>query len=232
MHSGHRQRLYQKLKNGDTLYEHELLEMLLYNAYPRKDTNPIAHALLKRFPSMQAIFDADIHELTEVEGVGENVALYLKCVGLCTAGRKKSDCFGLIKNYSEFLEYVKMRLTGLSNEEVELYPVDKAGRILRIYSYTMNSPDKVEISPTDITAALSISKPYGLFVAHNHVKGAARPSEADDAFTKQLQLMCSMTNVKFYDHCIVAADGSVYSYFTEGRIDAIKNEYSIHNILK
>ena len=55
MHEGHRQRLYEKLKNGDNLFEHEILEMLLFNAYPRKNTNPIAHELLNRFPSISEV---------------------------------------------------------------------------------------------------------------------------------------------------------------------------------
>ena len=49
MHEGHRQRLWEKLKQGDNLFEHELLEILLFNAYPRNNVNPVAHALLQRF---------------------------------------------------------------------------------------------------------------------------------------------------------------------------------------
>ena len=55
MHEGHRRRLYEKLKNGDNLFEHEILEMLLFNSYPRKNTNPIAHDLLSRFPGIGAV---------------------------------------------------------------------------------------------------------------------------------------------------------------------------------
>ena len=80
MHEGHRRRLYEKLKSGGNLYEHELLEMLLFNAYPRKNTNPLAHELLNRFPSISAVLNADYEELIAVPGVGEQVALYLLCV--------------------------------------------------------------------------------------------------------------------------------------------------------
>ena len=76
MHEGHRRRLLQKLKNGDNLFEHELLEILLFNAYPRKNVNPVAHALLSRFAGIGEILQASPDELTTVEGVGENVALY------------------------------------------------------------------------------------------------------------------------------------------------------------
>ena len=67
-----------KLENGEYLYEHEILEILLYNACPRVNTNPIAHALLERFCSLSEILKADVKELVTVEGVGESVADFLR----------------------------------------------------------------------------------------------------------------------------------------------------------
>ena len=81
MHEGHRQRMYDKLKNDDGLFDHELLEILLFNALPRKNTNPIAHELLDTFGSLAGVLAADTEKLKAVNGVGENVALYLKCIG-------------------------------------------------------------------------------------------------------------------------------------------------------
>ncbi len=45
-HYGHRQRIYEKFQRGERLYDHELLEMLLFNAIPQKNTNDLAHRLL------------------------------------------------------------------------------------------------------------------------------------------------------------------------------------------
>ena len=41
MHEGHRRRMYAKLKNDDGLHDHEVLEILLFNAFPRVNTNPV-----------------------------------------------------------------------------------------------------------------------------------------------------------------------------------------------
>ena len=51
VHDGHRDRKRQQfLTSGpDPFADHELLEVLLYYAVPRKDTNPIAHELINRF---------------------------------------------------------------------------------------------------------------------------------------------------------------------------------------
>ena len=72
MHEGHRQRMYDKLKNDDGLHDHELLEILLYNGLPRINTNLIAHELLNTFGSISGVLDADVDKLTAVKGVWLN----------------------------------------------------------------------------------------------------------------------------------------------------------------
>ena len=60
LHDGHRRRMYEKLNNGDDLFDHELLEILLFGACPRINTNPMAHALLERFVSISEIGRAHV----------------------------------------------------------------------------------------------------------------------------------------------------------------------------
>ena len=82
VHDGHRDRKRQQfLTSGpDPFADHELLELLLYYAVPRKDTNPIAHELINRFGSLQAVFAAPAAELERVPGLGRNAAVLLKLV--------------------------------------------------------------------------------------------------------------------------------------------------------
>lgn len=232
MHEGHRQRLYEKLTGGGNLYEHELLEMLLFNAYPRKNTNPVAHALLERFSSINEVLNADIDELCAVEGVGRNIALYLKCVGACVAAGNNCDCFAVVKNVAEFEEFIKRRFRGKHDEFFELYLLDKNGRIKRICAYTSNDANKVDLDPEAIIKDISVYRPYGVFAAHNHVAGSSEPSAADDELTRSIQLICDLNNVKFYDHCIYASDEEIYSYFLSNRLDKIKSDCDVRRLIK
>ncbi len=232
MHEGHRRRLYEKLKSGDNLYEHELLEMLLFNAYPRKNTNPVAHALLDRFPSISAVLAASIEELMTVEGVGEQVALYLKCIGECVNSGNRADGFAVIRNRVDFYDLVKLRLRNLGTEVLELYLLDKNGKVIRIKRFTSGMSDKVIVKPEDIIKPISFVHPYGLFIAHNHTNGSSLPSDMDDDFTKQCQIICSINNVRLYDHIIYSSDDNIYSYFDCGRLEEIERGFSIRNLLK
>ena len=232
MHEGHRQRLYQKLKNGDNLYEHELLEMLLFNAYPRVNTNPIAHELLSRFPSISAVLGASYEELMSVRGVGEKVALYLMCLGKCLSMRNKADSFITVSCRGDILSLVKMRLGERTSEVLELYFLDKNGKVLRICTFTSGESHRVTVKSEELIKLISVSRPYGIIIAHNHTNGSLKPSLADDDFTKECQVVCSMNNVRLYDHVIYAGQSQFYSYFDSGRMSEIEREFSIGSILK
>ena len=84
IHDGHRQRLRERfLQEGlDNFNELQALELLLFYCMPRKDTNPIAHALLDRFKTYDAVLDASRKELMEVPGVGEGAATFLSLLKL------------------------------------------------------------------------------------------------------------------------------------------------------
>ena len=66
MHEGHRQRMLQRLGDAKHLQDHELLEILLFNAIPRKNTNPLAHELLSAFGSLEGVLRAVYEELLRV----------------------------------------------------------------------------------------------------------------------------------------------------------------------
>ena len=79
LHANHRSRLrgrYARL-GADGLEVHELLELFLFDAIPRVDTNPIAHRLLERFGSLWEVLNAPEHELSEVKGIGVRAAEYI-----------------------------------------------------------------------------------------------------------------------------------------------------------
>src|SRR5471032_599242 len=70
---GHRNRMRARLLTAgpDALADHEMLEMLLFLALPRRDTKPIARELLARFGGFGPVVTASPAELRCVEGLGD-----------------------------------------------------------------------------------------------------------------------------------------------------------------
>ena len=81
IHDGHRQRMYEKMKQN-ALAEHEWLEVLLYGMQPRRNTNEVAHRLLRRFGTVEDVLEASLEELQTVDGVGIKIASHFLLIKL------------------------------------------------------------------------------------------------------------------------------------------------------
>ena len=71
-HAGHRQRLKERFvsEGGLEHFElHNVLEILLFFGIPQKDTNDIAHELIRTFGSFSQVFLADVEQLAAVKGI-------------------------------------------------------------------------------------------------------------------------------------------------------------------
>lgn len=79
---GHRERLKARFHaaGGESLADYEFLELLLFQAVPRRDTKPLAKALLARFGSFSEVLAAPEAQLLEVSGIGEGLVHHLKLI--------------------------------------------------------------------------------------------------------------------------------------------------------
>lgn len=70
--SGHRMRLRQRLLDGndEALGDHEVIELLLTQAVPRRDMKPLARTLIDRFGSLAGVLTADARTLAMHPGMG------------------------------------------------------------------------------------------------------------------------------------------------------------------
>lgn len=231
LHDGHRKRMYEKLELG-FFAEHEWLEVLLYNAQPRKNTNELAHRLLERFSSVEKVLDASMEELQSVPGVGANIAAYLKCLGHFYKHYKPKEEMKFEGRFSSeaFLPFVKETYRTVLYEVVDLYLLDADGRVIDKRSFSIDSVCTVRVLPEAITALLLKKEAFGVVMVHNHPFGDAVSSEKDDMMTKNLQMLCSMHNRLFCDHIIYAPNG-MYSYYLSGKLKEISENYSISKVL-
>lgn len=226
MHDGHRKRLLERLRGGGALSDVELLEALLFNAYPRVNTNPIAHRLLTSFRTLRGVFDAPFGDLAAVDGVSEGVATYIKIISACLdrAGSKGEGLY--LKNHGDVRGFAFSRLSGLKREKLELYCFDEEGLLLRSYSFSGVSAHAVTIPTKTVLDIISEIHPHTIAAAHNHITGVCKPTPADDEFTALLLLIAQMNNIRLLDHYIITRD-KLYSYFDETRLETVRIKYSI-----
>ncbi len=221
-HSGHRDRLRTKyLENGvESLAPHEVIEMLLFNAIPYRNTNDIAKNLLDRFGSLSGVFDAPLERLMDA-GLTRNQAAFLKLIPDVTRlylvdQNRRDDRIVMLEDLpSDILR----RFIGLQQtEHVYLLLVDK--KMKEVYSgmLAQGSFNASEISVRRIVNLALRHGAVGAVLAHNHPSGLAMPSSDDYATTEAIRSSLRMIGVELLDHFIVA-DGECVSMRDSGLLD-------------
>ena len=231
-HDGHRQRMLQKLKKQE-LSVQERLEILLFSVLPRRNTADVAHRLLSRFGRIENLFSASMAELAAIEGVGENAAAYLYNIGALframqkpktTTARTKKAFAGEFST-EKFLPYVNETCKNERDEFVAIFLLDENANIFKTHRFE-GDEEHVTFAPEKVAELILDYHPSGLVMVHNHLDENENASKADEETTKKVQLICSMHNVIFCDHIIYSKQG-VYSYYMDGRLQDISNDYSM-----
>lgn len=222
-HLGHRKRLQQRLRTVgiDAFLDHEFLELLLTYAIARKDTKPIAWALLKRFDSVAGVLDAQEDALMEVPGVGPSTARFLKLVrhALKRYTRARVPKRIKIESPSDVLEYCKASLAGKQEEFVEVIFLSVRHTIIDARVVATGSISQICIEPRQIVEYALHEKAAALIIVHNHPSGDPRPSPQDIAWTVKTKEAAQLFNIKILDHLIIA-NGGYYSFNAAGYLKA------------
>ena len=134
VHEGHRERIRQRIeKDGISEFQqHELLEYLLYYAAARGDMNPVAHALIDRFGSLDGVLKADVAELRKVAGVGAQMAEWIRRLDRLMEGYRcvEADDRTVVTNLRDVRDLIRTGFAGVENEEVWQLCMGANGRML------------------------------------------------------------------------------------------------------
>ena len=213
VHDGHRQRNKEQFRmHGlDAFADHEVLELLLYYAIPRRDTNPVAHRLMERFGSLDGVFSATVEELEEVEGMGKNAATLLALwMPLYRRVRTKPTAKEVILNSTEQAgRYFMDLFFGMRREELYEACLDAKGKLLACCRIAEGSVDAVNINTRRLVENALKCGASAVILAHNHPSGIALPSPDDNTTTLALWDALRAVGIPLIDHIIVADEDYV-----------------------
>lgn len=235
VHEGHRERMTEKLlANPNGLYEHEILEVLLYPLLPRVDTNPIAHDLITAFGSLAGVLNAKAEELVVVKGIGKRTASAICLLGSLldrvTENKKKTHPSALFTVY-DILQEVSDYFANAYEERFLVVLLDKSHKHLLTLNFADKIDDQVTVDVPTMLKAFSVKDPYYVVLVHNHPSGNVSPSPSDDFTTQKTNLICEIHGVNVLDHIIVHKDKH-FSYHQSGRLEYVKKSTDLNKILK
>lgn len=212
LHDGHRQRKRERfLKQGaDGLADHEVLELLLYYAIPRRDTNELAHRLIQHFGTLDAVFQALPEALMQVSGIGENAAVLLNLVPAAQRCARRSVSGERILNSVERCgAYFMDLLDGQRRELLYQVCLDGKGKVLSSRCLAEGDVSMAAVSVRQVVEYALRAGAVGVVLAHNHPSGVALPSREDISTTRYIRDALRTMNIQLVDHIVVADEDYV-----------------------
>ena len=221
-HDGHRARLKQRfLEHGlDNFNDLNALELLLFYAIPRQDTNEIAHRLLDRFGSFAAVLEATLEELKEIPGVGENTATFLKLIPQIDRRylMSKTEERPQIRSSAQAGKILIPRYRFAREEIIYLLCLDSRNLLISCEELGRGTLGEANVSVRAIVERALKRNAAAVILSHNHVDGFAIPSHADQYATRQIYDALKLVGIMLADHIIVAGDDFV-SFADSGLLD-------------
>jgi len=169
---GHRDRLRARFlaSGADSLPDYELLELLLFAAIPRRDTKPIAKALLKRFGSFGEVISANPDELKEVDGIGDNAAVTLKCVQAAAQRLLQTKVKGgpVISSWNDLIAYCTAQMAYQPIEQFRVLYLDRKNKLIVDEAQQHGTVDHTPVYPREVVKRALELNASALIVVHNH----------------------------------------------------------------
>lgn len=219
MHEGHRERVKQRfIEEGlDSFEDHQVLELLLFYAIPRKDTNELAHVLIEKYGSLSAVFESDPLDLATTTGISKNSAVLLTLIPSISRYylKDKWNKNEIVDSSSKAGKYLLDLFAGQNYEMFYLICLDTRNKIIQTSLVHEGTINEVHIYPRIIVETALRHKANSVVLAHNHPSGSIVISKADEEATKKIKLALNAISIQVMDHIIVAGDQYV-SFAEEG----------------
>jgi DNA repair protein RadC len=209
--AGHRARLRQRLaSNGQTaLLDHELIEYLLALAIPRRDTKPLAYALLREFGGIGGVLSADTESLKRVSGMGETSVAAIKVAHAAAIRLVKSavEDRPVLANWQALLDYLRADMAHHAVERFRVLHLNARNMLVRDEVMSEGSIDQAAVYVREvIRRALDIGS-AAIILVHNHPSGDPAPSRADIDITKAIAAAGKPLGIAVHDHLIIGTQG-------------------------
>jgi DNA repair protein RadC len=208
---GHRERLRERFFSAgpDALSDYELLEMALFAAIPRRDTKPLAKALLKKFGSFTEVIHAPVARLREVKGIKDASINQLKLLAAASsrAAKREIERKVALSSWNDVIDYCRSSMAFADKEQFRLLFLDKRNQLIADEIQQTGTVDHTPVYPREvIKRALELSA-TALILVHNHPSGDPTPSQADIQMTKAIINIASPLGISVHDHIIVGKNG-------------------------
>jgi DNA repair protein RadC len=212
-HLGHRERLRRRFMDGgaEAMPDYELLELVLFNALPRRDTKDLAKRLIARFGTFAEVINAPDTLIKEVNGAGDRVVEELRIVRAAALRLMQRQVIDkpVLGSWQQVLDYCRAAMGYETRELFRILFLDKRNKLIADEVQGEGTVDHTPVYVREVVKrALELSA-SAIILVHNHPSGDPTPSRADIDMTKMIVEAARPLGIVIHDHIIVGRQGHV-----------------------
>ena len=220
---GHRERLRNRLREAGpgALADYELLELLLFFSVHRRDTKPMAKAMLEQLGSLGGVLAADPGRYAEHMGAlpgdaGPDLCqtrvddlrftqVLLKAVHelLQRVLREEVRAREAITSPEALRAYLQLAMGHEAAEHLRILFLDRKDRLIRDEVHGRGTVDHAPLYPREVVKRALELGASAIILVHNHPSGDPTPSKGDVEMTRQVAAALAQVGIAVHDHLIV-----------------------------
>lgn len=196
---------------AEALSDAELLAIFLRVGVTGKSAVDLARDLLNQFGSLNGIFAATEHELSQVHGIGTSKYVQLQAIfemsrRALSEQLQQRDVF---KSPQQVRDYLVLKLGSLTKEVFLVLFLDTQNHLVATEEMFAGTLTQTSVYPREVVKRALHHNAAAVIFAHNHPSGIAQQSQADELITKQLKQALDLVDVRVLDHFIVAGNNTL-----------------------
>jgi DNA repair protein RadC len=223
---GHRERLRERFSSvgPQALADYELIEMLLFFSIFRRDTKPLAKAMIERFGGLGALLAADPGRYAECltalapppADAGEEPAVIrdddllftrvlLKAVHELMQRVLKEEIKDrpVIGSWTALIDYLRLAMSHEPAEHFRILFLDRKNILVKDEVQSRGTVDHTPLYPREVVKRALELAASAIIMVHNHPSGDPTPSKADIEMTRQVVDALKSVGIEVHDHVIV-----------------------------
>lgn len=205
---GHRQRVKERYLancNLDNFQDYEVLELMLFYAYPMKDTKPIAKKLISQFGSLHNLLSASPQQIVEESGLTENVAIFLTLFNNVSRQAIKNyyKKGKIINSMTDAMELLEGILSGQPYESFFMVSLNSSNKVLAVDRMSDGNKNSALVTIENVVKKALLHDASFVIIGHNHPSGYCEPSKDDYDFTYSVMKSLESVKITLKDHIII-----------------------------
>jgi len=209
---GHRARLRARFltRGADALDDHELLELILASAIPRRDVKPLAKELLRVFGGLWPLLQAPPEKLraVKVDGLsmgGDAAVASVMVVGAAALRGMRQRVLKkpVLASWNAVLEYCRAAMAHQGVEQFRVLYLDRKNALIADEVSQRGTVDHTPVYPREVVKRALELEASAVVLVHNHPSGDPTPSRADIEMTRDIVKAAAAVGISVHDHIII-----------------------------